>query len=68
MIMTLEEMRMSDATFLTPAQVAKVIGCDPHLIRLQARSCPEKLGFPVVVIASRTKIPRRKFLEWLGEG
>jgi len=65
--MTLEEIKASDALFLTPCQVAPVLGCDPHIIRLQARNDPSKLGFPVTVIKSRTKIPRKQFLTWLGE-
>ena len=65
--MTLYEIKASDALFLTPAQVAPIIGCDPHLIRLQARDRPERLGFPVTVTGSRTKIPRKPFLKWLGE-
>ena len=65
--MTLEEIKRSDSLFLTPVQIAPILGCDPHLIRLMARSDPSKLGFPVTVIRSRTKIPRKPFLEWLGE-
>ena len=65
--MTLQEIKDSDALFLTHGQVAKVLGVDPQLIRLQARSNPDLLGFPVAVLKSRTKIPRRRFLEWLGE-
>jgi hypothetical protein len=66
--MTIQEIKQSDAMFLTPVQIAPVIGCDPQLIRLQARKDPSKLGFQVTVLGSRTKIPRKPFLEWLGEG
>ena len=65
--MTLQEIKDSDALFLTPTQVAKIIGTDPQLIRLQARSYPERLGFPVTVVGTRTKIPRIPFLRWIGE-
>ena len=65
--MTLEEVKTSNAMFLTPAQIAPILGCDPSIIRLQAHVRPELLGFPVVVMKSRTKIPRKRFLEWLGE-
>lgn len=65
--MTLEEIRASDKTFLTPADVAPVLGCDPHSIRLQAREFPEQLGFAVTVIGRRTLIPRKSFLRFMGE-
>lgn len=63
--MTLEEIKAMDREMLTPAIVAKVIGCDPYGITLQARQCPEALGFPVVVIGNRTKIPRRAFIKFM---
>lgn len=66
--MTLSEIRSSDKTMLLASDVAPVLGCDPHSIRLQAREYPESLGFPVVVIGNRTLIPRKPFLAYLGEG
>ena len=65
--MTLEQIKASDAVFLTPAQIAPVLSVDPQVIRIQARNNPEFLGFPVMVAKSRTKIPRVPFLRWLGE-
>ena len=66
--MTLDEIRASDKTMLLASDVAPVLGCDPHSIRIQAREYPEQLGFPVVVIGNRTLIPRKPFLAYLGEG
>ena len=43
----LEELRDSGKEFFTPGDVSRVLGCDPQSIRLQARQCPERLGFPV---------------------
>ena len=65
--MTLDEIRNSTKEVLTPAEVAEVLGCDPQDIRVQARTSPEKLGFPVIIIKSRTKIPRIPFLRFMGE-
>ena len=62
--MTMDQIRESGKTFLTPADVAEVLGTDPQSIRVQARNCPERLGFPVCMIGSRTKIPREAFLRW----
>ena len=65
--MTLNEIKASEAIMLKPADVADVLGCDPHSIRVQAHEYPESLGFPVVVIGNRTLIPRKAFLKFLGE-
>jgi len=65
--MTLSEIRSSDKPLLLPSEVAPVLGCDAHSIRLQAREYPELLGFPVVVIGNRTLIPRKPFLRFMGE-
>lgn len=63
--MTLSEMKQSDKAFLTPAEISEVLQCDPQIIRWQARNAPARLGFPVVVIRSRTKIPRIPFIKFM---
>lgn len=63
--MTLAEIKALDRDVITPAQAAGPLGCDPHYIRLVAHQCPEKLGFPVVVLNSRTKIPRIPFIRYI---
>ena len=65
--MTLDEIRNSTKEVLTPADIADVLNADPQDIRVQARTAPEKLGFPVIIIKSRTKIPRVPFLRYMGE-
>ncbi len=62
----LEELRDSGKEFFTPGDVSRVLGCDPQSIRLQARQCPERLGFPVSVIGNRVKIPAKPFLAFMG--
>ena len=64
--MTLEEMKASDKLFLTPAEVAPVLGSDPHTVRCTARQRPELLGFPFTFSGSHMKIPRIPFLCWMG--
>lgn len=64
--MTIDEIKTCDREFLTPAQVAPLLCCDPQDIRVCAKQCPERLGFPVIVIKSRTKIPRIPFLRYIG--
>lgn len=64
--MTLQEIMDSDKVFLVPKDIAPVLGCDAYNISVAARDCPENLGFPVVRIGSRTKIPRIPFLRFIG--
>lgn len=55
-----------DRDYLTPAEIAGVLGSDPQTIRVAARVDPQRLGFPVIVIGSRVKIPRTAFLRFMG--
>lgn len=64
--MTIKEIRSLDREMLTAVEVAPIIGADPHLIRYQAHEKPEALGFPVIVVRSRVKIPRIPFLRFIG--
>ncbi len=63
--LTLDDLRKMDCDMLTPAQVAPVLGVDPHWIRVAAREHPEWIGFPVLIVRSRTKIPRLGFISWM---
>lgn len=65
--MTLDEIKQSEAVFLNPADIAPVLGCHTQFIREAARTKPEMLGFPVCVIGTRTRIPRKPFLKFIGE-
>lgn len=64
--MTLDEIKTSTRLWLTADEVAPVIGCNPQAIRVQAHTDPLKLGFPVVVIGRRVRIPRAGFIEAVG--
>ena len=66
--MTLTEIEASSEEFLTPADVKEILGCDQYAINLQAREDPAKLGFPVNIMGTRVRIPRRAFLHWLKYG
>lgn len=63
--MTLQELKTLDKDIITPAIAAQVIGCDPQYIRVAAHKCPEQLGFPVIVMGTRTRIPRLAFVKFL---
>lgn len=65
--MTLEEIKTSAKLFLTPADIAPILGSDPHTVRCTARQRPELLGFQFTFSGNRMKIPRIPFLRFLGE-
>ena len=60
--MTLSDIAAMDKSVLTPAIVSKYLGCDQQTLRLQARLRPDLLGFPVVCVGTRVKIPKEPFL------
>lgn len=64
--MTIAEMLESAEPFLSPADIAEVLQCDPQSIRAQAQTDPSKLGYPVIIINRRIRIPRIPFLRYLG--
>lgn len=62
--MTLEEIKASDKIMLVPTDIAKVVGSSAYNITLQARENPDKLGFNVCVVGTRTLIPRLPFIQF----
>lgn len=65
---SIEKIKAMDRATITPAQAAEVLNCNPQYIRMQAREDPSKLGFPVVCIGRRTKIPRLPFIAFIAGG
>ena len=66
--MTVTEIQAMDKDFLTPADVAPLIGCKPYSINVQAEEDISKLGFPATKIGTRVRIQREGFLHWLKYG
>ncbi len=64
--MTLKDIADMDCATITPAIAAAAVGCDPQYIRYMARTNPELLGFPTMVLGKRTRIPRLPFLAFMG--
>ena len=62
--MTIEELKNSTKEILTPGDIAPILGCDPNLIRYQAKQDIKQLGFPASKLGSRIKIPRQAFINW----
>lgn len=66
--MTLAEIAQMDKAYITPTQAAPVLGCDQYWISLMAQTEEgrQQLGFRVIRLKSRTKIPRIPFLRFMG--
>ena len=67
-VRTLEDIEKLDKTMLIATDIAAYLECDDGLIRIQAQSEPEKLGFPVIVMGSRVKIPKEGFINYCKYG
>lgn len=61
---TLDEIEAISSPVLIPRQVAGYLGCSPYGINLAAHNEPEALGFPVIVIGNRVKIPKEGFINF----
>lgn len=63
-----EELLNQTAVTISPAQAAPLIPCSPYNINLAARdpAYRDLLGFPVIVIGNRVRIPRVPFLRFMG--
>ena len=66
--MTLEELAEIPRDWLTCAQVAPVLGANTGTLHDQAIQDPRMLGFPVIVVKSRVKIPKKPFIRFMLEG
>ena len=63
--MSIEALKAMNREFLLPREVAEIMGCDAQYVRVAARQRPDLLGFPVCVLGSRVKVPRRAFIAWM---
>ena len=66
--MTFQQIRESEKNFLTPADVAEVLGCKPYSINCQVKADAGKLGFPVCMMGDTVRIPRLAFIHWMQYG
>ena len=62
---TLQELRELPKEILSPDDISGVLHCHPYSINLAAQSDPGKLGFPVVVMGSRIRIPKAAFIRFM---
>lgn len=66
--MTIDDIRNSTAVYLTAADIAPILHCDPQRIRAQAHRDARALGFPTIRIGRRVRIPRAAFLRHMEVG
>lgn len=70
--LTLDELEKIDREFLIPREVAGVLGCCPYTINVQVkedkRNGINSFPFPVILLGTRVKIPRRPFIEAMRHG
>lgn len=62
---TLEEVEALPGEVLTCANVAGILAASPNTIHVTAVQRPELLGFPVIVLGTRVKIPKRPFIRFM---
>ena len=62
---TLDDLISMDKPFLTPADIAGVLGFNPQTIRVTARQRPDLIGFDFTFVGNRMKIPRIPFLRFM---
>ena len=67
-VRSLSDIEALPKEMLTVNDVYEFLECDPNVIRWQAREDPDKLGFPVIVMKSRVKIPKAGFLYYMKYG
>lgn len=62
--MTLSDIENRNKEFLIPSDIAEILGCDKYSINKQAQTDASKLGFPVVVMGTRVRIPKQAFIKF----
>ena len=63
--MTLEELEALPVSVLTCAQIAPILQANAYTIHETAIQRPDLLGFPVVVMGRRVKIPKAAFIRYM---
>lgn len=62
---TLEELAALPVDVLSCAQVAPILKANAYTIHETAIQRPDLLGFPVVVLGRRVKIPKESFVRFM---
>ena len=62
---TISDLESIPRDYLKVSEVCSVIHTKPETFRGQAHQAPQKIGFPVIVIGSRIKIPKIPFIKFM---
>lgn len=63
--MTLADIIAWPKETITCKQAAAVLGYGEYQLHQKAVKCPDSLGFPVIVIGKRVKIPKNAFIAFM---
>ena len=63
--MTLAELKQLDKDVLTCKDVSGILMCSEQTLHMQAQERPEMLGFPVICVGNRVKIPKQAFIRFM---
>ena len=61
---TLEEIEACPKAMLTPTDVAGYLGCEAYSINRAAKDAPGLMGFPIIVMGTRVRIPKEGFVRF----
>lgn len=61
---TMADIEAIPKDFLIPTDVAPFLRVAPYSINCQAQADPSKLGFPVIVMGTRVRIPKEGFIKF----
>ena len=62
---TLKDIEAIPKDILTIEDIRDYLNCDSNAFRFQAHEDPAKIGFPVIVIGTRVKIPKIPFIKFM---
>jgi hypothetical protein len=60
-----ERLQALDKPLLTCLDVARIMECDQYDLHMQAEVNAAALGFPVIIMGRRVKIPKAAFLDYI---
>lgn len=68
----LDELEKIDRDYLIPKEVALVLGTNPYTINVAVKqdiaNGTNSLGFPVMLIGTRVRIPKLPFIRFMRQG
>ena len=62
---TLQEVKDCPKDILVPTDIAPLLNCKAYNINVAAKQDPALLGFPVIVMGSRVRIPKAGFIRFM---